>query len=263
MIYYIFMSNTQTKKRKEMLLMKTTQKKNYVTKLQVGLLFGAIILSTTTTMGVFIMNSHQANQQPTVVLAKEVEKEVSEPVVTETPVTPEKEQPKEVPSEEPKQVTVDDLEFSHPFINRLKKDVYQVSKDYGVFPSVMMAQAIVESGWGESALAVKANNFFGVKARDGQDFVVMNTREEDTQGNSYYIDAEFAKYSDLYSSMEQNALVLTNNPTLYSKSYRVNSSHYTESTLGLTTTYATDQDYYKTLNRIIEQYGLEQLDNLS
>ena len=31
-------------------------------------------------------------------------------------------------------------------------------------PSIIMAQAILESGWGESELSTKANNYFGIKA---------------------------------------------------------------------------------------------------
>ena len=34
----------------------------------------------------------------------------------------------------------------------------------GVPPSIKLAQAILESGWGESGLTVKAFNFFGIKA---------------------------------------------------------------------------------------------------
>ena len=36
-------------------------------------------------------------------------------------------------------------------------------KSYGIYPSVMMAQAILESQWGMSDLAVQANNIFWCK----------------------------------------------------------------------------------------------------
>ena len=37
---------------------------------------------------------------------------------------------------------------------------YQTSK---VLPSITIAQAILESGWGKSTLSLKANNLFGIK----------------------------------------------------------------------------------------------------
>lgn len=39
-----------------------------------------------------------------------------------------------------------------------------VWKKFKLNPSVVLAQAAIESGWGESSLATKANNFFGISA---------------------------------------------------------------------------------------------------
>ncbi|MEJ1300404.1 glucosaminidase domain-containing protein [Latilactobacillus sakei] len=41
--------------------------------------------------------------------------------------------------------------------------VYQ--KKHQVLPSIIIAQAIIESDWGRSDLATKANNLFGVKGQ--------------------------------------------------------------------------------------------------
>ncbi|MCT6888645.1 MAG: glucosaminidase domain-containing protein, partial [Lactobacillus sp.] len=48
------------------------------------------------------------------------------------------------------------------FLNTAVKQAQKVSKKYGLYPSVMIAQAIVESNWGKSGLAVNANNLFGM-----------------------------------------------------------------------------------------------------
>ena len=53
------------------------------------------------------------------------------------------------------------------FLNKAAKQAVKAAKKYGTYPSVMIAQAIVESGWGESGLAVNANNLFGMKAGNG------------------------------------------------------------------------------------------------
>lgn len=153
--------------------------------------------------------------------------------------------------------------FNNQFIDRLKNDIVAVCKDYGLYPSVMMAQAIIESDWGRSGLAVNANNFFGVKARKGQQYVIMPTQEDDGNGNLYWINDAFAKYDNLYESMEGNALVLYNNYNLYYGAFRKNTNSYMDATYWLTGRYATDTNYYKTLNRIIEQYGLYQLDAIN
>jgi flagellar protein FlgJ len=39
-----------------------------------------------------------------------------------------------------------------------------VGKAYNLNPDIILAQAAIESGWGESTLAVEHNNFFGITA---------------------------------------------------------------------------------------------------
>lgn len=55
-------------------------------------------------------------------------------------------------------------DYQADFLKKTAKQATKVAKKYGVYPSVMIAQAIVESGWGQSGLAVNANNLFGMKA---------------------------------------------------------------------------------------------------
>jgi len=50
------------------------------------------------------------------------------------------------------------------FIAKYKDAVIDASKGTGLFPSVTMAQMILESTWGRGITAVRANNFFGIKA---------------------------------------------------------------------------------------------------
>lgn len=153
--------------------------------------------------------------------------------------------------------------FNNEFIERLKEDTVAVCKDYGLYPSVMMAQAIIESDWGRSGLSVNANNFFGVKAVKGQNYVVMPTQEDDGKGNLYWINDAFAKYDNLYDSMEGNALVLYNNYKLYHGAFRANTTSYKDATLWLTGRYATATNYNTVLNSVIEQYGLYKLDAIN
>lgn len=50
------------------------------------------------------------------------------------------------------------------FIESISEGAISNYNKYGILPSITMAQAILESGWGNSELAVTHNNLFGIKA---------------------------------------------------------------------------------------------------
>ena len=88
-------------------------------------------------------------------------------------------------------------------------------KSYGILPSITMAQAILESGWGESELAVEHNNIFGIKAdsRWGGAVATMTTKENYDD----VIEANFRKYDSVLQSIEDHGEFLHEN-----ERYRVN-----------------------------------------
>lgn len=47
----------------------------------------------------------------------------------------------------------------------------------GMDPKLLLSQTALESGWGKSGLAMQANNFAGVKAKEGQPFVEAESAE--------------------------------------------------------------------------------------
>ena len=49
------------------------------------------------------------------------------------------------------------------FIDRMGPVAQEIVPGYGLWPSVFLAQAALESGWGRSYLAQTANNYFGRK----------------------------------------------------------------------------------------------------
>ena len=56
------------------------------------------------------------------------------------------------------------------FINSVSQSADRIAPAHGLYTSVMLAQAILETGYGtESYLAQHANNFFGMKFKDGED----------------------------------------------------------------------------------------------
>ncbi|HBO88532.1 MAG TPA: hypothetical protein DD623_02725, partial [Streptococcus sp.] len=50
------------------------------------------------------------------------------------------------------------------FFNKILPAIQQVSQKNSIVTSVMLAQSILESGWGTSQLATNAYNIFGIKA---------------------------------------------------------------------------------------------------
>ena len=137
----------------------------------------------------------------------------------------------------------------------------QVAKNKGLYASVMIAQAILESDYGKSKLSGPPNNnLFGIKSfKVTEPRVNMRTAEQDSKGNVYYIDAFFRVYPSYYESFEGNANLLRNNK-LYSGTWIENTKSYKDATAWLQGRYATDVRYASKLNGLIEEYNLTQYD---
>lgn len=76
-------------------------------------------------------------------------------------------------------------------------------RDYPLFSSVVIAQAICESGWGQSKMMMKANAIFGIKATQNWKGKVYNARTQECyDGVSYTnITACFRAYNSLAESI--------------------------------------------------------------
>lgn len=152
------------------------------------------------------------------------------------------------------------------FLNKAARQAQKASKKYGLYPSVMIAQAILESNWGTSTLATEANNLFGIKG--GEDWAGQvysaRTREENKKGKSYYITANFRKYSSFEQSFEDNGNKLRNGvswqPDRYKGAWIENAANSASATKALTGTYATDHKYDQSLNTRIAQSNLTKYD---
>lgn len=105
------------------------------------------------------------------------------------------------------------------FIDRAWKAVQSQPSLGGLFPSVIIAQAALESAWGQSRLAADYNNYFGVKASSTQYSPAWNPKTSpsvnlDTleYSNGYNTEnATWRVYKSLADSMrDRNALVSTN-----------------------------------------------------
>ena len=155
---------------------------------------------------------------------------------------------------------------TNPFLNQIIPSATVIAAQNDLYASVMMAQAILESGWGTSTLSKAPNyNLFGIKGEYNGESINMETLEDSGGQNYYSINAEFRKYPSYAESLQDYANLLANgtswNPTYYAGAWKSNAATYQDATAYLTGRYATDTAYSTKLNRIIAQYGLDQYDN--
>lgn len=146
------------------------------------------------------------------------------------------------------------------FISLVGERARQIGQERGIYASVMIAQAILESNSGQSTLSLPPNyNLFGIKGKYNGQSVTMKTWEDDGKGNLYKVDADFRAYHSWAASMYDYADLIGS--SFYAKVQKANAPTYQDATAALTGTYATDTSYAHKLNALIEQYGLTAYDS--
>ncbi|MFD6210398.1 glycoside hydrolase family 73 protein [Peribacillus sp. NPDC060253] len=150
------------------------------------------------------------------------------------------------------------------FISSIKEGAIDNYKENGILPSITIAQAILESGWGKSELSVKYNNIFGIKSYnwDGKS-ANISTREFHEEN----IQADFRVYDTISDSLQDHAAFLTENPR-YEKNGLFSSKTYTEQATALQEAgYSTIENeagekiYSELLIELIRQYQLQLIDS--
>ena len=146
------------------------------------------------------------------------------------------------------------------FLNTIGPVAQQVAQENGIYASVMIAQAALESGWGNSALSTEGHNLFGVKWNGTGNYVMMPTQEY-YGGQWHTINAKFQSYNSYYDSLTGYAQLIKNN---FPNSTRANAAtpQIAAANLkyGVYGSYATDPNYANSLDRMISDYGLTRYD---
>ena len=75
---------------------------------------------------------------------------------------------------------VPDTGSQQAFISQVAPGAMAAQSRYGIPAAVTIAQAIDESGWGQSALAIRDNNLFGIKGAGPAGSDVLPTRSSRT-----------------------------------------------------------------------------------
>ncbi|MEG0294158.1 MAG: LysM peptidoglycan-binding domain-containing protein [Enterococcus sp.] len=151
------------------------------------------------------------------------------------------------------------------FISTVSQYAVPVANANDLYASVMIAQAIIESGWGGSTLSQAPNyNLFGIKGSYQGQTVYMSTLEY-LNGQWVTKNEPFRKYPSFAESFADNAYTLRNvslQPGVYyySGAWKSNTTSYRDATAWLTGRYATDPSYASKLNNVIESYQLTRFD---
>lgn len=177
-----------------------------------------------------------------------------QPATTDEPgVTDSKVDDQEYPAQDP---TPDQAKF----ISRIAKSAQKVGMEYDLYPSVIIAQAALESNWGASNLARKPyHNLFGVKGNYNGRSVRQPTIEYTEEGKAIKIHDFFRWYDNDYQSLCDYAETL--NDPLYADVHRGQAASFREATHALLGKYATDPRYDRKLNRVIQTYQLTKYDH--
>jgi LysM repeat protein len=142
------------------------------------------------------------------------------------------------------------------YISQYSRLAIQEREKYRIPASITLAQAILESGAGQSVLARQSNTHFGIKCHT------------DWKGDCYYKDAEipnecFRKYKRVEDSYEDHSRFLAER-SRYEPLFRLSKTDYAKWAKGLQTCgYATDKKYATKLITLIETYELYRYDTMS
>lgn len=188
---------------------------------------------------------------PTITItARDMYKKISDKVLTETKQYPAVSLLDNFPGGTPKS--------DNAFVNTIAPGAIETYNKYNILPSITIAQAILESGWGKHRVG---NNVFGIKATsDWKGKTKTATTTEYKNGKWVSEKATFRDYDSVADSLLDHAkLVGTNDRYAAVRS----ATNYKDAAKALQSAgYATDPNYANKLINLIEQNKLDQYDKV-
>ncbi|HAD98078.1 MAG TPA: N-acetylmuramoyl-L-alanine amidase, partial [Cryomorphaceae bacterium] len=139
------------------------------------------------------------------------------------------------------------------YIEKYRDVAIREMKEFGVPASITLAQGILESGSGQSYLAQRANNHFGIKCH--LDWDGKRVYKDDDEKNEC-----FRAYKDPDESFRDHSLFLKNR-SRYASLFKEDPTDYKAWAHGLKRAgYATNRKYPTLLIDLIERYELHKYD---
>lgn len=152
------------------------------------------------------------------------------------------------------------------FIKKYTDNVVIATAGTGIFPSVMMAQAALESGWGSSGLTKTGNALFGIKSFgksspywSGKVYTAGTV--EYIGGNRVNTTAGFRAYDTVGDSCKDYIYFLQQNKRYESNGVFSAATPEEQAAALKRAGYATDPNYAAKITNIINQYNLKTLDS--
>ena len=142
---------------------------------------------------------------------------------------------KQVLDDYPAAMNFTENEGAKSFIETIAEDAQKLGQEYDVFASVMIAQALVESGSGTSTLSLSPNfNLFGIKGTYQGQSVSMATQEDRGNGELYSINSAFRKYPNYAASLGDYVQLIrggiSGNDGYYQQAWRSTAKNYLRTT---------------------------------
>lgn len=139
-----------------------------------------------------------------------------------------------------------------------------VVKSRGYFPSVFLAQAALESGWGSSVLAEKANNFWGHKWKpeldDGRYEWTTKVSNEEMDGETVPVESRFRIYSTMNIAVNAYCDKWEECWPNGTRKYEPDLTGPREFVESIAGRYCNDSKYFGKIMDIINEWGLMQYD---
>lgn len=152
------------------------------------------------------------------------------------------------------------------YIQKFREVVMEAVRGTGLFPSVMMAQAILESSDkhgvpGNSSLARIHNNHFGIKADKAWLGPKVNLKTREVfDGKEVVIGDYFRVYEDVTQSFRDRVTFLQRNKRYEKAGVFAAKTPGEQAEALLRAGYATDPNYAIILKSLIRKLNLEELD---
>ena len=162
--------------------------------------------------------------------------------------------PNPTPVDQPLPITGD------TFIDSIRDAAIASQRETGVPASVTIAQALIESGRGKSALTRLAKNYFGIKGDGPAGHVLMTTREV-VQGQTIFIKAPFRAYHTAAESFVDHGRFFKGQR--YHQAMMVANDAHQFAREIQKAGYATDPNYAATLIKVIDKYDLTRFDAIA
>src|ERR1022692_341430 len=161
------------------------------------------------------------------------------------------------PAPVPAPAAPQDINAQEAFIGNVAPGAVAAQRKYGVPAAVTIAQAIDESGWGQSELAIRDHNLFGIKGTGPAGSDPLPTQEYEN-GRAVTRTAAFRRYNNVAESIDDHGKLLATSG-YYT---RAMADHQNPNSFAsaLTGVYATDPDYGAKLVGLMRRYDLYRYD---